>query len=186
MIHTRAMTPGIKDWRRYLKCAYECVLLTKGQTSRFGRSFKADECCSHLKPGGFIELHEIHCPTKFVEVPGASSIPYFVQWSQYVVQAGAQVDLNFSAPEELENMLPLVGFTNVTVEWQKWPVGSWAKGAKNKQIGQWWAEDMKSVTRNTAALFTRILGWTPDEFAHFAERIKDEIDGVERYMWVDM
>ena len=140
----------------------------------------------HLKPGGFIELHEIHCPTKYIDVAGGSPTPFFVQWSQYVVQAGAQVDLNFSAPEELESMLHRAGFTNVAVEWQKWPVGPWAKGARNKQIGQWWAEDMKGVSRSTAALFTRILGWTSDEFALFADKIKDEIDSGEKYMWVDM
>ena len=45
---------------------------------------------------------------------------------------------------------------------------------------------MKGVSRNTAALFTRILAWASDEFALFADKIKEEIDSGEKYMWVDM
>lgn len=29
LIHTRAITPAIKDWSRYLKQAYECVQLDR-------------------------------------------------------------------------------------------------------------------------------------------------------------
>ncbi|CAJ2513253.1 Uu.00g013720.m01.CDS01 [Anthostomella pinea] len=124
LIHTRALTPGIKDWSRSLHQAKD-----------------------HLTPGEWVELHEIHVPAGCTESSLSPSKPYF---------------------------------------WQNWPVEPWARGAKNKRIGRLWAEDMKHVTRNTAAMFTRVLGWSAEEFEVFAARIAEEIDAGEKHMWVEM
>ena len=59
-------------------------------------------------------------------------------------------------------------------------------GARNKQIGRWWAEDLKDVARNTMALFTRVLGWTQEEFDVFAVKISEEIDTGQRHTWTEM
>lgn len=138
LIHTRAMTPGIKDWSKYLRQAYD-----------------------NLRPGGYIELHEIDVPAGCTQA-SASPTPFFVQWSQYLIEAGKRVGLEFSVAKGLQDRLQAAGFENIRIEWQHWPVGTWAKGSKNKQIGRWWAEDMKEVSRNSAALFTRVLGWKPE------------------------
>lgn len=162
LIHTRALTPGIKDWSRYLRQAYE-----------------------HLKPGGYIELHEIHVPAGCTEA-SADPKPYFVEWSELLRDGGLKTDLDFSAPKRLPGLLHETGYTNITVQWQHWPVGPWAKGAKNKHIGRLWAEDMKHVSRNTAAILTRVLLWSAEEFEVFAAKIANEIDDGKKHMWVEM
>lgn len=162
LIHTRALTPGIKDWPRYLRQAY-----------------------AHLKPGGYIELHEIHVPAGCTEA-SADPKPYFVEWSEGLRDGGLKTGLDFSAPKKLEGLLHEAGYINVTVQWQHWPVGTWAKGAKNKHIGRLWAEDMKHVSRNTAAMFTRVLGWSAEEFEVFAAKIANEINEGKKHMWVEM
>jgi hypothetical protein len=89
---------------------------------------------------------------------------------------------DFEAAQKLHSLLPDAGFTNVTIQWQNWPVGQWAKGTKNKRIGRWWAEDMKEVCRNAGAMFTRVLGWSQDEFDVLAANVRREIDSGEKHM----
>ena len=140
---------------------------------------------SNIKPGGYIELHEIHCPGSSTE-DTATPTPHFVEWSRLLVGAGKKVGLDFDAPKKIRGYLEDAGFVNINVKWQNWPVGPWAKGSKNKEIGRWWAEDMKDVTRNTAAMFTRVLGWKPEEFEVFAANITNEIREGKKHMWIEM
>ena len=73
LIHTRAMTPGIKDWPRYLQQAYECAPI-------FARFLtKSDLFHSNLRPGGYIELQELHCPIAYAK-DDISRKPYFVEY----------------------------------------------------------------------------------------------------------
>jgi len=140
---------------------------------------------SQLKPGGYIELHEIHMPSRCTEATGTPK-PYFVQWGDGLIEAGSKAGLDFSVPERLGGLLQDAGFRNVTVNWQKWPVGPWAKGTKNKEVGRWWAEDLQDVVRNSSALFTRVLDWTTEDFEVFAAETANEIRFGKRHMWVDM
>jgi len=159
IIHTRAMTPGIKNWPRFIQQASD-----------------------QLKPGGYIELQEVSMPI-FSKEKADDNSPVLVQWSNYVVEAGNKAGLDLSAPTKLGEMLQAQGFTNINIQWQNWPIGPWARGAKNKEIGRWWAEDLQDGCRNAAALFTRVLGWTPEEFEEFVTKAVNEIRTMEKHMW---
>lgn len=140
---------------------------------------------SNLNSGGFIELHEISVPAGCTPAT-ADPKPYFLQYCDYFIEAGKKTGHEFTAPHRLANMLQEAGFVDISVKWQNWPVGPWAKGKKNKQIGQWWAEDLKEVTGGSGALYTRVLGWSQEQFEVFAANIKKEIDGRKRHMWIAM
>lgn len=140
---------------------------------------------SHLKPGGYLEFHEIHCPIRCTEATGTPK-PYFVQWSEGLLEGGAKVGLDFAAAQRLGPLLQAQGFVNINVKWQNFPVGVWAKGSKNKAIGKLWAQDMKEVSTNTAAMFTRVLGWKAEEFEVFATNIANEINEGKKHMWTEM
>lgn len=127
----------------------------------------------------------MHCPAGCTEST-ATPQPAFVRWSHDVIAAGEKVGLDFAAPKKLGALLADAGYEDISVKWMNWPLGTWAKGARNKQIGRWWAEDMKDVSRNASALFTRVLGWKPDEFEVFAAEIAREIDSGKRHMWIEM
>lgn len=141
---------------------------------------------SQLKPGGYIELHEIHVPIRYIANQDDATEPYFARWSHGMVEGGNKAGLDFSAPDKLKRLLQEAEYVDVNVQWHKWPVGPWAKGEKYKEIGRAWAEDLKIVTRGTIALFTRVLGWSSEDFERFADDMRDEIEGGKRYMWVDM
>ncbi|KXL44442.1 hypothetical protein M433DRAFT_277895 [Acidomyces richmondensis BFW] len=159
LIHTRAMTPSIKGWSQFLQQAYD-----------------------HLRPGGYIELQEVNMPIYSAESADEPT-PVLVQWSKYVVEAGSIAGLDLSAPTKLGELLQAQHFTNINIMWQNWPIGPWAKGAKNKEIGRWWAADLQDGCRNAGALFTRILGWSPEKFEVFAANAANEIRANEKHMW---
>lgn len=56
------------------------------------------------------------------------------------------------------------GFVNVTETTLKVPMGSWAKGKKNKEMGIYNRENtLECVSAFTLSLFTRVLGWSVEE-----------------------
>ncbi|KXL42836.1 hypothetical protein M433DRAFT_156381 [Acidomyces richmondensis BFW] len=84
LIHTRAMTPGIKDWSRYLQRAYD-----------------------NLNPGACIELHEIPVPARCTEAT-SSPVPYFVEWSRLILEASSKVGLDVGVAEKLKELYRLL------------------------------------------------------------------------------
>jgi len=162
LIHTRAMTAGVKDWPRLMQQAYD-----------------------HLKPGGYIELQEfsivVHCTPDTAEPK-----PHMVKWAEQMNEAVGKAGLDPVAPSKFDRQLQEAGFTNIVLKWQNWPIGPWAKGKKNKEIGYWFAEDVQDGVRNAEALFTRMLGWSSQEFAVAAANVNNEIKGRKKHMWFEM
>jgi hypothetical protein len=82
-----------------------------------------------------------------------ASKPWIAVWADHVTDLGPGMGFDFHAPKKFESMLADAGFTNIKVQWQSWPFGTWAKGAKNKRIGQWYridAQDPRISFRNAA------------------------------------
>lgn len=130
-------------------------------------------------------MHEVHCPAGCTEAT-SNPKPAFVRWSEHVIEAGIKAGLDFETPRKLRGWLSEAGYEDVAVKWMHWPLGTWAKGAKNKQIGRWWAEDMKDGTKNSSALFTRVLGWKQEDFDEFAAEIGKEINEGKKHLWLEM
>ncbi|KYG42893.1 hypothetical protein M433DRAFT_72859, partial [Acidomyces richmondensis BFW] len=162
LIHTRAMTAGVKDWPWLMKQAFK-----------------------HLKPGGYIELQEFSIVAQCTP-DTAEPKPHMVKWAEQMNEAAAKAGLDLVAPGKFDRQLQEAGFTNITLKWQNWPIGPWAKGRKNKEIGRWFAEDVQDGVRNAEALFTRMLGWSSEEFAVAAANVNNEIKERKKHMWIEM
>lgn len=149
------------------------------------RTSSRDLVRSNLNSGGYIEMHEISPPAGCTAAT-ADPKPFFVQWTDHFIEGGKHTGHDFVAPKRMHTLLQEAGFVDISVKWMNWPLGPWAKGAKNKRIGRWWAEDMKELTKGSGAMFTRVLGWTQEEFDVLAAEIAREIDGQKRHMWIEM
>lgn len=112
--------------------------------------------------------------------------PYFVRWSEHMREGGALAGFDLSVPKNFSSLLADAGFVNVQIQWQNWPIGTWAKGAKNKHIGYWWGEDLKTVSRSAGAMFTRVLGWKQEDFDELAAQAVREIEEQRRHMWIEV
>jgi SAM-dependent methyltransferase len=162
-IHSRAMLAGFRNWPRYFQQAFD-----------------------HLKPGGYIELQDFYFPARVQSRNGqqpppeggttsSSSSSKLVQWCLHCMEAGKRTGLNLSAPNSFPDWLREAGFVDIHVKWYNWPLGPWAKGEKNKNVGRWALANFLDGLPAANALFTRVLGWTYEEVQVFVAECKEEL-----------
>lgn len=145
-------------------------------------------------------MHEYYGLVECRHNPGPPE-PYLVQLSKYIAEAMQRMGRDFNAPPKLGDMLRAAGFVDVEVATQgmqteftmrqfvicsclnisaecsiEWPVGTWAKGRKNKRIGAAQRQNMKEAARNSVGIFTRVLGWRLEEFQVFSARVAQEVN----------
>jgi hypothetical protein len=88
--------------------------------------------CSHLRPGGWIELQEfdgrVHCDDGTV-APDAPLKRFY----DLIPKAMANFGMAFNAGEALKEPLENAGFVNVSCKVLKIPFGSWAKARRPMQ-----------------------------------------------------
>lgn len=140
---------------------------------------------SALNPGGYLELQEYCLPAK-CDDPEGSARSKHVSWTSHVVSAGARVGLSMSAPLEFHSMLKAVGYVDIHVKWLNWPCGPWAKGEKNKVIGRWLHSNLHDGVATSAAMFTRALGWSHEEFQVFQAEIRNEMNAMTPHVYYNV
>lgn len=55
------------------------------------------------------------------------------------------------------------------------PIGPWAKGEKNKELGRFQREHVLDGVEAYGAFFTRFLGWSDDEQQVLLAKLKQEV-----------
>lgn len=88
----------------------------------------------NLNRGGYVEWHEFMLPACCTEATSTPT-PHLIEWSRLLIEAAKKIGKDFSFPEKMASLLQDAGFVNVKIHWQHWPVGPWAKGKKEKDIG---------------------------------------------------
>lgn len=111
-IHSRAITVGIKDW-----------------------SALVDQVWKNLKPGGWIEFQEYHFP--FTSDDDTLKLcPALDLWNNNLASASAKAGMRLDAILSVPEILQEKGFANIDQAATKWPLGPWAKGKKEKKVGE--------------------------------------------------
>jgi SAM-dependent methyltransferase len=159
-IHSRAMIGGIKDWPRLIKTAFE-----------------------HLNPGGFLELQDLCFPSRS-DNPVHNAESKVVKYHHHLIEAASRLGLNFHAPLKWADQLREAGFVDIHLKWFNWPVGPWPKGKKNKLMGQWTLADFIDGSEAPIALFTRVLGWSTEEFHSFVAQCREEMKEQKMHIYV--
>jgi hypothetical protein len=57
------------------------------------------------------------------------------RWGPLALECGEKFGKSFSIAEDSEELMTKAGFINVTYRTFKWPIGTWPKDPKLKQIG---------------------------------------------------
>ena len=110
-IHSRAITIGVKDWELLI-----------------------NEVWRYLEPGGWVEFQEYHAP--FVSDDGTiERCPDFERWNMEFLEAARKAGTTLDAILQAPGLLEKRGFVGVDTASTKWPVGPWAKGKREKRIG---------------------------------------------------
>jgi SAM-dependent methyltransferase len=113
-IHSRAITIGVRDWEKLV-----------------------DEVWRNLEPGGWVEFQEYHLP--WTSDDGSiSECPKFEQWNQEIFRAAKKAGITPDAIFQVPDLLEKRGFVKTKTASTKWPIGPWAKDAREKRVGEWY------------------------------------------------
>jgi hypothetical protein len=69
----------------------------------------------------------------------------------------------------------------------EWPLGTWAKGKRNKTIGLWYREDMLSGLHGfTVAVLTRAFGMSMEEIELLLVGVREDIKSNRIHVYIPM
>ncbi|KAG8408834.1 hypothetical protein J3458_019849 [Metarhizium acridum] len=147
-IHSRHTVMAIKQWDRLYRRAFE-----------------------HVKPGGWMEMQEIHHRPRSAGVDGTVPPDHPVAKFWTLVTEGLAalgVDLDISSGGVLAGKMQEAGFTNVTERVFHVPIGTWPKNKVLKTVGLYWRTILLDGLQAIAlGPLTRGLHWTRDEVELF-------------------
>ena len=125
-IHGRMLTSGIHDWPKLLH-----------------------QCFENLKPGGTLELLDICHPFNTMSNINEESSE-FLRWGRVAERCWFHNGLDYRATNKHTTRLEALGFVDVQETEYKWPLGPWADGDIDKQIG--------ILTLRNTVTFLRLAG----------------------------
>ncbi|KAK0113507.1 hypothetical protein ONS96_014370 [Cadophora gregata f. sp. sojae] len=126
-------------------------------------------------PGGYIEVSDICFPvlTDDNSFPEDSALQ---SWAQQQLKGSKIIGRPLDAAKNHQAELQRVGYTDVTVKHFIWPMNRWPKDEKYKELGTWNCENFTAgVSGFSLALYTRVLGWTPEQLEVFLVDVRKEM-----------
>jgi len=129
----------------------------------------------NLKPGGWLEMQELSLP---VANDDSSMTPdhSVYKWTYYILEASKSIGQSFENPPHYAEWMREAGFVNVQHMVYKWPTNPWPKDKKHKILGLWTlANILDGLEGFSMALFTRVLGWQPEEVQRFLVGVRQDV-----------
>jgi hypothetical protein len=81
-----------------------------------------------------------------------------------LVEASEKLGRPLNSCTKYKQQLADAGFVNIVETQFKWPMNTWPKDNKYKNVGAWAAENFsQGVQAVSLMLFTNVLGWSVDE-----------------------
>jgi hypothetical protein len=137
-----------------------------------------------LSPGGIFEMQDGCMP--FRSADGTLTNTTILDWCQKTLEGSSRVGRTWADPRKYKVIMEKVGFVDVTETRFKWPLNTWPKDPKLKELGMWVREDMMEILPAVKKVFTMGLGWSIEDTDSFVERAKADLMNREIHGWVDM
>ncbi|RTE83032.1 hypothetical protein BHE90_002462 [Fusarium euwallaceae] len=151
-IHIRYLQGSIEDWDKL-----------------YGQVYKA------LKPGGWFQHIE-------PDLQMLSQNPdiivdekhIFSRWAQVFNEVGQKINRTFDFTDrKQEKMAQTAGFSNITYQAHKIPVGRWPKDKKKKELGSFVGLSFSQALDGFVKMpLCEILGWSPEEMQMFGVEMR--------------
>ncbi|KAF6821203.1 Demethylmenaquinone methyltransferase 5 [Colletotrichum plurivorum] len=160
-IHLRHMAPSIKNWPRLL-----------------------DQAFKSLKPGGWVEIQEMMW--QFDCDDGSVSPDYGpTKMVENIKEALANFGMDLKAAASHGKRIEDAGFTNLTQDVKKVPVGVWPKDQEMKTIGDYCrAVIYDGLHAITIGPFTKGLDWTAEEVEVFLVKVRQDLMNNSNHAYV--
>ncbi|KAF8448323.1 putative TAM domain methyltransferase [Terfezia claveryi] len=155
-IHMRSLSGSFSDWEFVLRNAYD-----------------------KTKPGGFLEFQDYGC-----ELYSSTGVPLttpdperpFTCWLYYLVQAAKNLLRPLVMGRKMKELMEKAGFVDVVESTAIWPIGSWPKDKRLKELGRWGLLGCNdSLYPFAEYLFPKGLGWSLEEAHKLSDEVKQEL-----------
>jgi len=127
-----------------------------------------------LRPGGYLELQDCIVPFRCIDdtIKGTA----LEHWVDLIIRGTAALGKDWTRISKYKHYLEMAGFEDVVERRYEWPVGTWARGERNKVLGLWYREDLLSGLQAVSlAVLTRGLGMTAQEVEVLLVSVREEI-----------
>ncbi len=92
-----------------------------------------------------------------------------------MLEASKLVGQDLSNPDKYAEWMNAAGFVNVQHILFKWPANPWPVDQKHKTLGLWTlANTLDGIEGFTMAMFTRVLGWQPEDVQAFLANVRKD------------
>jgi len=172
------------DWtwpENHFDVIYSQYMLS-GSISNTRRYF--EQAFKHCKPGGYFELHDLYTNISSDHRPIAENSAVR-EWCLLIREGikgmNRSLDVHF---DELADLLREVGFTDVVHKPFKIPIGRWPSDPMLKEAGGLSQVAMvEGVEALSLAVFTRCLGWQPEEVQVFLAKVRQGFLAKKTYLY---
>lgn len=153
-VHSRHTVQAIKDWPQLFSNALQ-----------------------HIKPGGWMELQEIHHYPHHART-GDAVPPHehpVAQYWTYINEGLAQLGVDFPAAAggKLATKMQAAGFVNVTERVFHVPLGTWPKNQVLKTVGLYWRTILTDGLQAIAlGPMSRGMGWSREQIEVFLVEVR--------------
>jgi hypothetical protein len=132
-----------------------------------------------------MEMQEYHCHVYSDDGTAAEAI-YLLDWVEQMNEASKSFGKELRTANGLKKHMENAGFVDLHEEIYKVPIGPWAKGKRNKELGMYYrAQFVDAVEPFTMALFTRVLKYTAEEAQIVVARVKKDLINPNLHMYVN-
>ncbi|RDW63627.1 hypothetical protein BP6252_11172 [Coleophoma cylindrospora] len=140
---------------------------------------------SFLTPGGFIELQDAAFPNRCDD--GSWNGSSFEKWMGLVMKGAKIFGKDWSSVSKYTQYLEEAGFVDIVEHKFYWPIGTWAKGAKNKKLGLWCKENFFSGLQGfSMAVMTKALGMSAADVDMLLAEVRAEVESKKVHVYVPM
>ena len=109
-----------------------------------------------------------------------------LEWSHKTLEGSASIGRRWADPKKYKAVMEEVGFVDVVETRLKWPLNTWPKDPKLKELGVWVREDMMEILPAVKKVFIAGLGWSNEDADSFIEKAKADLMNKDIHGWVDM
>jgi hypothetical protein len=138
---------------------------------------------NHTRPGGYIELQD--CIIPFVCMDDSMKGTTLETWVDLMMQATAKIGEDWTRVRKYKEYLEEAGYVDIVERKFTWPVGTWAKGKREKMLGLWYREDLLSGLQGfTMALLTRAMGMSTLEVELLLAGVRNDIKSNKIHIYI--
>lgn len=175
------MAACIQDWPKLVQSVHEYVYPLHPPSLTLSQLTKP----RNLVPGGWAEFQDFDL--QYYSEDGTLEGSSTLTWINTLLDAARKTGREPSPGPKLEKWVTDAGFTKVTHQRFRFPIGPWAKDPHLKEIGRWnLMQVLGGLEAFSLRLFCAVLGWKREEVLVLLSKVRSELKGLSIHAAFDL